>query len=645
MGMIRLFSLSSLPCVALPVAAQVLVPRLALAETAAASQTPAPAFLPGFAEATEAAAALRLHADPGWHRILFQQRNRFGRLQPSLISSPEYFLATNGARDPQLELHATIKALFAAEGKAACTHPLRADWIGRQLARKGVALPQRACPDLANYLGLVQARGATLVFSSAYPNGPSSMFGHTFLRLDSDKGTGSAARLNDMSVGFAANPDTANPIAYAWKGLAGGFPGKFDVMPFYVKVQEYMNAEARDLWEYQLALSRQEVERIALAVWEYKAISIPYYYHHDNCAWILLALIDIAKEEAILLSKPYAWVLPADTVRHVVETPGLVQGVSFRPSVYRTLRQRLASQDPLESASFRKVLSEENLASVLAFEPGKQAIVFDDLLDFFDYDERLAGTKESVRWASLRKEVLTRRARLGSGPKLAAVSPGSREAPQFAHGSGRIAGEAFVTSAGEPRVALVWRPVLHDFRSHNDGYGVHSEVEFLSARASVSLSNGRPHLDALTLLGVASVNPYQVPYLERSWQLSFAWDASPLSSERRGFAKGGVGAATSLFSSDVIAFGFGTLIAGRSNRLGWFLEPGVQIGTRWTLGGRTSVLVRYDLGLGLGTRARGKRSQADAVATLAFGQDADFQLFAASRGRTYALGIGLSKYF
>ena len=73
----------------------------------------------------------------------------------------------------------------------------------------------------------------TLVFASYFLNNPSSMYGHTFLRLNR-KGDNHHQPLLDYTVNFAAYPTTYNPILYVIDGLSSGYAGLFSTMPWLV---------------------------------------------------------------------------------------------------------------------------------------------------------------------------------------------------------------------------------------------------------------------------------------------------------------------------------------------------------------------------------------------------------------------------
>src|SRR6185503_11289882 len=108
------------------------------------------------------------------------------------------------------------------------------------------------------------------------------------------------------------------------KGLTGGFPGRFYVMPYYVKVQEYSNIESRDLWEYQLALSPEQVRRLVMHAWETRSTHFDYFFFTRNCSYYLLTLLEAAAPELHLIDQFPGHVIPSDTVRAVLKQPGLV---------------------------------------------------------------------------------------------------------------------------------------------------------------------------------------------------------------------------------------------------------------------------------------------------------------------------------
>ena len=53
--------------------------------------------------------------------------------------------------------------------------------------------------------------------------------------------------ISSTSESITSHRRTQNPILYAFKGLAGLFPGTFRFHSYETKIREYGNLEARDL--------------------------------------------------------------------------------------------------------------------------------------------------------------------------------------------------------------------------------------------------------------------------------------------------------------------------------------------------------------------------------------------------------------
>ena len=204
----------------------------------------------------QAAHRLQLASSPAWRRLLLYVP-RWGGGEDSVVSSPAFFFAPAGARDPSAELDATLAAFLAPVGAGAddqhalCRFPARRAYLTAALPELAAALPTRHCQAFARWRADHEVRAVSLVFAGYFPNNPASLFGHTFLRLHRRPmlpGEPEPPALLDFAVNYAANPTTGNPLAYSLLGLTGGFHGVLSLMPYYVKIQEYNNSESRDLW-------------------------------------------------------------------------------------------------------------------------------------------------------------------------------------------------------------------------------------------------------------------------------------------------------------------------------------------------------------------------------------------------------------
>ncbi|MGD0839460.1 MAG: DUF4105 domain-containing protein, partial [Polyangia bacterium] len=296
--------------------------------------TPASAAPSYLSELQAQARARGLAHTRTWQVLLHYHPTLWGGWRSSADGPGFFFAGDRGASDPEAELAATLAAFAAPAAPAGdsseasqhpqCRFPARWSWLKQELAIDTQRLAEQACPMFAMWRQAIAPEKVALVYSAAYINSPASMYGHTFLRLT--RGTGAGQRLIDYIVNFAADATTNNGVLYAIFGLTGSFPGHFYVMPYYVKIQEYSNIESRDLWEYQLALTEAEAERLVEHTWETRSTHFNYYFITENCSFFLLELLEAARPSLHLSERFHGPVIPTETVRAILSVPGLVEG-------------------------------------------------------------------------------------------------------------------------------------------------------------------------------------------------------------------------------------------------------------------------------------------------------------------------------
>ena len=150
-------------------------------------------------------------------------------------------------------------------------------------------IPDRPCPRFEAWMAAIDPARVTLIFPAAYLNNPSSMFGHTLIRIDPAQRP-DAPPLNATTVHFAADHQGESGALFAIKGLAGGYRGYFSVLRYYEKVTQYSDIENRDIWEYELDIASGENPPDDGALWEVDMQPIDYYFLSTNCSFVLLSL-------------------------------------------------------------------------------------------------------------------------------------------------------------------------------------------------------------------------------------------------------------------------------------------------------------------------------------------------------------------
>ncbi|MBX3040094.1 MAG: DUF4105 domain-containing protein [Bdellovibrionaceae bacterium] len=290
---------------------------------------------------------------------------------------------------------------------AACAFPERKRILEDLLSRQ---FPTPPCPDLDRWMERINADQTSLVFVGAYAGNAASILGHTFLRFTNSKREAQGREGIDLlshSVGYTAhtNPNDGK-IAYTIKGLTGAYPGFYDIEPYYMKVGLYNNAESRDLWDVKLSLSPQETERMVRLVWEYSFnAQIAYYFIGKNCSYRLLKLIEIVRPDLHVSDSFLFEVLPAESVRVLIEAGLTETDWKFRASIRRRLNAKLELL-----SSDQRNLFEEAKTSIQAVQQIEDPTLIDALLDYWLYENYKANADLPLEKRDLMEAVFPRAA-------------------------------------------------------------------------------------------------------------------------------------------------------------------------------------------------------------------------------------------
>src|SRR5688572_14476038 len=281
-----------------PIRRAVLYLGLCLGPLAAAR--PAAAHDQNLEQLVRQARVQKLARSRTWQALLHYREMWYGGWRSEADGWGFFNAGRIGKIDPERELAATLAAFrlppvpldpkrLEQSQHPQCRFPARWTFLKQALAIDPARFPDQSCPIFERWRQGIAAEKVSLVYASAYLNSPASMYGHTFFRMS--RATGEGNPLLDYIINFAADADTNNGLLYAFKGVAGGFKGRFNTMPYYMKIQEYSNMESRDLWEYELALTPTQIERLVAHAWETGSTHFDYYFLSENCSYFLLGLL------------------------------------------------------------------------------------------------------------------------------------------------------------------------------------------------------------------------------------------------------------------------------------------------------------------------------------------------------------------
>ena len=470
----------------------------------------------------------RLAQARDWLLLLHYRPTLFGGWQSEAAGAGFFLSGPRGRRDPEAELESSLRAFLAPEPRGdahpQCRLPARWDWLKRSLGVDAARVPHEACPTFDTWRTGISAENVTLVYATAYLNSPASMYGHTFLRLS--RSTGEGNPLLDYIVNFAADVDTDNGIVYAVKGVTGMFAGRFYVMPYYVKVQEYSNLESRDLWEYELSLTPDQVRRLVMHAWETRSADFKYYFFTRNCSYQLLALLEIANPDLHLTEQFGGAVIPADTVRAVLAQRGLVRRISGRAALVTMMKRRKAALAGDEVSLARSWATTAPGAAPPPMPPGltkpRQALVLDAAYDYFRYATRKESAPSDA-FKQRERSLLLARGRLGLPPQEMSASPGV-DAPEAGHASTRLTlGGGLSDQAGAFEVLSI-RGAIHDYLDPPRGYPQDARLEMGELRLRFENRPRALELDRLDIIDVVSAAPLDPWVRGASWKVWFGVD-------------------------------------------------------------------------------------------------------------------------
>jgi hypothetical protein len=490
----------------------------------------------------ETARARRLSETRDW-QVLVHYRRGLGGGWKSEADGLGFFLAGRpGRRDPAAELEASLAAFLApgpsGDEHAQCRFPARWEWLKQALSIDPARVPDVRCPALQTWMTGISPQAATLVYATAYINSPASMYGHTFLRIS--RATGEGNPLLDYVINFAADVDTDNGLLYALKGVMGLFPGRFYVMPYYVKVQEYSNMESRDLWEYPLSLSREQVRRMVLHAWETRTTYFGYYFFTRNCSYQLLALIEAAAPELHLLDRLSGAVIPADTVRVVLARPGLAGRPRARPSLLSSMKRRreVLTADEVHAAEAWAAATRGASPPQVPESQQRQALVIDAAYDYLRFREGLKATTTDA-FKLRERRLLLARGRTGVPPQELVVRP-DVDAPERAHETARLSVGAGVSDQAGPYQTIGLRGAIHDSLDPPRGYPADARLEMGDLRLRFEDRARAVRLDRLDAIDIVSAAPLDRWVRGVSWKLWVGVDnARELGCERAGSGHAG----------------------------------------------------------------------------------------------------------
>ncbi len=234
--------------------------------------------------------------------------------QQAQITDPK-FLLSHAEFSPEHEQALTIAAYKKNPAETFCRYPARLTY----LAQQGLVTlaPERfeLCPDLKQFVDFVPMDTLELVYASEVLSSATSMMGHVFLKASGRNFRGTPVA---HSLAYFTEITSLNPVKLVVESTMTGMPGFFTVRPFEQDVEQYLQKEQRNLWQFKLKASKTQLLLLKLHIWELRQIEITYLFQSFNCATMTLELLALL--DPTVLEYRGMMVSPADVVKAVKQS-------------------------------------------------------------------------------------------------------------------------------------------------------------------------------------------------------------------------------------------------------------------------------------------------------------------------------------
>ncbi len=448
---------------------------------------------------------------PQWLKMLYYDKDGAGFV--SIVENEDFFIAKDGRYNPKAEYEASVKALNDDKTKK-CEMPARFLYLKKE---GKVAGTLNECGEYNQFVNDLKPKALTLIFTNAYMGNPSSLFGHTLFRIDtSRKGT----QLLAHGANFGADTGEDTGVMYALKGLTGGYFGTFTVNPYYDVINLYNNIENRDIWEYELNLSDEELEMFVAHIWEIRNAKIRYYFASQNCSYVLLRVLEAIKSDINIVNKFRGYTVPLSLLKELNKVEGVIRNTNYRPSRMSKLKYREAQMNDEQRRAFVNIIKKDEFV-VDGLKDEEKADVFETAYQYvqYRYIERELDLKDyrkkSFKLLKERSKILNQ--------TLYFEELKEGENPIYAHKQKEF-GVAYGSDNNNGFYELSFKPLYNSLLSDSYGLLKGAEINMLDMSFRYYHDDNKLKFDKVDLLKIRSLAVDDIMFSPYSYDLKFGYE-------------------------------------------------------------------------------------------------------------------------
>ena len=454
--------------------------------------------LSAFASPLEDQKLESLSRDRSWLRLLHLSAPN------TQVLSDSFYLSKLPAKKVDLfaELQTNLQQA-QTNSQYRCQFPARDQWLRSHFLEKAFAA-KTACAELERWKASQSIRSVSIVYPDHSLESSLGVFSHTFLKFNSAQRP-LTSRLN-VALSFSAQFDPKDSILkLASMGFFGGYIGKFTMTNYYTEVNRYGEDESRDIFEYELNLSKSEIDFLLDHVWEIKEADFRYYFLNGNCSYHLLTLLEIARPDLDLTSHYHFVTVPLESLKLVLAQKNMIKSQHWLPGKETRHEQLVKSLSAKAFALYKTWRNQKQVDGFLeslrraSLAPEEKAALLD----------LLAESPE------LRSQVLNLRSQLS--PPHDPIEQSISTDLQNSHGAQMISLGAGSQQSSSNWTQFRYRFVLHNLLDPFEGYFKNITMEALDLRLHYT-SDEQFENSSFTLINALVLKPWNEDQHFLTWQ-------------------------------------------------------------------------------------------------------------------------------
>ncbi|MBC7541077.1 MAG: DUF4105 domain-containing protein, partial [Bacteriovorax sp.] len=275
---------------------------------------------------------------------------------------------------------------------------------------------------------------------------------------------------------------------------------------------EYNNGESRDLIEYDINMTPDELDRLINHLWEiYQTTYFDYYFADENCSAVLVDILAVPFNLDDVNTHKRWYYLPSEMIKAFKNIPGRVKAEHFRPSLKKQLEKKLKKLSPDELLEVQYLSESRDLPLGYNSIPVLDGVI--SLLDFTRYrtKDQLTADERIVF-----RKALLRRSALAQDTNILPEVYDQNNRPDGGHEPQKF---SFFTRTEEAHslFGIEMKEGYHDLMSRDIGYDPFSQFDFFTGSLVYDKFLNKVSYDQLTLVNLISLHTYRFFDPQFSW--------------------------------------------------------------------------------------------------------------------------------